>query len=263
MMTCSMPAATASSTAYWMIGLSTSGSISLGCALVAGRKRVPQPAAGKTALRTRIEPRGCGDGSGCVGRASIPPGPGAARQPAGSSDRSKRRTASLKAAGRSRFARCVAPASRTRRGSRAARANDRGRQPERQVVRAVEDQRRPVVGREPRREPLARPGPAGPARPPRDQKPPATIGSAIARREPRPEEPRVEAVETRAVDRGPSPAASARYGSVVGPDGLGGGAGEDEAADPLGRARRELHRDVAAERQADHDRPAVRGSPHR
>src|SRR5688572_19498843 len=35
-----------------MIGLSTSGSISLGCALVAGRNRVPRPAAGKTALRT-------------------------------------------------------------------------------------------------------------------------------------------------------------------------------------------------------------------
>ena len=58
MMTCSMPAATASSTAYWMIGLSTSGSISLGCALVAGRKRVPHPAAGKTAFRTRMEPQG-------------------------------------------------------------------------------------------------------------------------------------------------------------------------------------------------------------
>ncbi len=57
MMTCSIPAATASSTAYWMIGLSTSGSISFGCAFVAGRKRVPQPAAGKTAFRTRIEPR--------------------------------------------------------------------------------------------------------------------------------------------------------------------------------------------------------------
>ncbi len=65
MMTCSIPAATASSTAYWMIGLSTSGSISLGWALVAGRKRVPQPAAGKTALRTRIEPQelGCGRSS--------------------------------------------------------------------------------------------------------------------------------------------------------------------------------------------------------
>ena len=47
-----MPEATASSTPYWMIGLSTSGSISLGCALVAGRNRVPRPAAGKTALRT-------------------------------------------------------------------------------------------------------------------------------------------------------------------------------------------------------------------
>src|SRR5947207_12931077 len=34
-----------------MTGLSTRTSISLGCALVAGRKRVPRPAAGKTALR--------------------------------------------------------------------------------------------------------------------------------------------------------------------------------------------------------------------
>src|SRR5437762_11145509 len=48
----STPDATASSTPYWMIGLSTRGSISLGWALVAGRKRVPSPAAGKTALRT-------------------------------------------------------------------------------------------------------------------------------------------------------------------------------------------------------------------
>src|SRR5271170_1805854 len=35
-----------------MRGLSTSGNISLGCALVAGRNRVPRPAAGNTALRT-------------------------------------------------------------------------------------------------------------------------------------------------------------------------------------------------------------------
>src|SRR5271166_4777508 len=42
----------ASSTPYWISGLSTSGSISFGCAFVAGRKRVPSPAAGKTALRT-------------------------------------------------------------------------------------------------------------------------------------------------------------------------------------------------------------------
>src|SRR6266568_5483639 len=52
----SSPEATASSTTYWMMGLSTSGSISLGCALVAGRKRVPRPAAGKTALRIFIGP---------------------------------------------------------------------------------------------------------------------------------------------------------------------------------------------------------------
>src|SRR5437879_12839132 len=35
-----------------MTGLSTTGSISLGIALVAGRKRVPIPATGNTALRT-------------------------------------------------------------------------------------------------------------------------------------------------------------------------------------------------------------------
>ena len=34
-----------------MSGLSTKGSISLGEALVAGKNRVPRPAAGKTALR--------------------------------------------------------------------------------------------------------------------------------------------------------------------------------------------------------------------
>src|SRR5581483_3453967 len=45
------PAARASSTAYWMSGLSTTGNISFGLALVAGRKRVPRPATGKTAVR--------------------------------------------------------------------------------------------------------------------------------------------------------------------------------------------------------------------
>jgi len=49
-----MPAAMASSTAYWMSGLSTTGSISLGLALVAGRNRVPRPATGNTALRTAM-----------------------------------------------------------------------------------------------------------------------------------------------------------------------------------------------------------------
>src|SRR5512146_3053752 len=82
MITCSMPAATASSTAYWMTGLSTSGSISFGCAFVTGRKRVPQPAAGKTALRTRIGPH-------VRGWAGIRPGPsgpgrGYTRPPSGS-----------------------------------------------------------------------------------------------------------------------------------------------------------------------------------
>src|ERR1700680_541128 len=52
MITCSMPLAIASSTLYWMAGLSTNGSISFGIALVAGRKRVPRPAAVMIALRT-------------------------------------------------------------------------------------------------------------------------------------------------------------------------------------------------------------------
>src|SRR5215475_13834681 len=46
------PAASASSTAYWIKGLSTTGSISLGLALVAGRNRVPIPATGNTAIFT-------------------------------------------------------------------------------------------------------------------------------------------------------------------------------------------------------------------
>src|SRR2546427_8160667 len=52
MMISDRPEATASSTTYWIIGLSTRGSISFGCAFVAGRNRVPRPAAGKTPLRT-------------------------------------------------------------------------------------------------------------------------------------------------------------------------------------------------------------------
>src|SRR6266700_4544527 len=47
----STPAATASSTIYCNVGLSTSGNISLGITLLAGRTRVPRPATGNTALR--------------------------------------------------------------------------------------------------------------------------------------------------------------------------------------------------------------------
>src|SRR6185312_8212461 len=50
----SIPAATHSSTMSWMLGTSTSGSISLGIAFVAGRNRVPSPATGSTALRTFV-----------------------------------------------------------------------------------------------------------------------------------------------------------------------------------------------------------------
>jgi len=49
-----IPAAIASSDAYWIKGLSTMGNNSFGIALVAGRKRVPKPATGKTALRSAV-----------------------------------------------------------------------------------------------------------------------------------------------------------------------------------------------------------------
>src|SRR5260221_14140869 len=50
---CSMPASRASSTTIWMTGRSTMVSISFGTAFVAGRKRVPRPATGKTAFLIR------------------------------------------------------------------------------------------------------------------------------------------------------------------------------------------------------------------
>src|SRR5436309_6433752 len=52
----STPAATASSTIYCKVGLSTSGSISLGSTLLAGSTLVPSPATGNTALRIRMGP---------------------------------------------------------------------------------------------------------------------------------------------------------------------------------------------------------------
>src|SRR5262245_19768027 len=70
------PARTASSTTYWIAGLSRSGSISLGIALVAGRKRVPSPAAGMTAFRTFL---------------IAPPQRGAGVYPQGTPRRSRRR----------------------------------------------------------------------------------------------------------------------------------------------------------------------------
>ena len=47
-----IPAARASSIAYWIRGRSTKVMISFGIDLVAGRKRVPRPATGKTAVLT-------------------------------------------------------------------------------------------------------------------------------------------------------------------------------------------------------------------
>src|SRR5882672_232890 len=47
---CSMPFLTSSSTTYCTIGFRATGSISLGCDLVAGSSRVPTPATGTIAL---------------------------------------------------------------------------------------------------------------------------------------------------------------------------------------------------------------------
>ena len=47
-----------SSTTYWMTGRSTTSSISFGCAFVAGRKRVPKPAAGISAFIGNLSSRG-------------------------------------------------------------------------------------------------------------------------------------------------------------------------------------------------------------
>src|SRR5437660_864205 len=57
--TSSMPARAASSTTSWIAGTSITGSMTFGCAFVAGRNRVPSPAAGITAT---------GHGKGSKGR---------------------------------------------------------------------------------------------------------------------------------------------------------------------------------------------------
>src|SRR5262245_38885371 len=62
----SRPARAASSTTYWIAGVSTTGSISFGCAFVAGRHRVPTPAAGITAFVTfKGKPSSASGGSVC------------------------------------------------------------------------------------------------------------------------------------------------------------------------------------------------------
>ena len=148
MMTCSMPAATASSTAYWITGLSTRGSISLGCAFVAGRKRVPQPAAGKTALRTRIETSRAGNRVG----PSIPAGPHPALARVGpdmSATRQSRRR--RRSGGRRRQASASADASATRPRERpSAGRGSRGAGPDRMTTWR------------PRRRPRAHGSPPGP-----------------------------------------------------------------------------------------------------
>src|SRR6266446_8980657 len=72
--TCPAPAFTASSTISWMVGVSTMGSISFGTALVAGRNRVPRPAAGMTTLR-----KGCFMAAGKVAKGSDAGQPGYCR----------------------------------------------------------------------------------------------------------------------------------------------------------------------------------------
>src|SRR5262245_38074635 len=167
MMTCSMPAATASSTAYWMTGLSTSGSISFGCAFVAGRKRVPQPAAGKTALRTRIEPR-VRTGSGSVARGyhralsvpggALPPSRIGGRRMQRSGERPDGRDERLRLIERGEVGRpSDHDPSRVRRDT----GERRLCRPEEQVVFAVDQHARAGVGGETGPEAFADQGPQG------------------------------------------------------------------------------------------------------
>src|SRR5690625_2004353 len=82
-MNSSIPAALASSSAYWIKGLSTTGSISFGIDLVAGRKRVPRPATGNTALwiLLLIKPPVPGEAAGLKGPGSLASGCATSLQP--------------------------------------------------------------------------------------------------------------------------------------------------------------------------------------
>ena len=95
------PARAASSTMYSSAGLSTTGSSSFGTALVAGRKRVPRPAAGMTALVTGFGVEGTSWAN--LSRRGVPnpapvacdgrPGPSGPSAPAGSGARPAQRRA--------------------------------------------------------------------------------------------------------------------------------------------------------------------------
>ena len=267
MMTCSIPAATASSTAYWITGLSTRGSISFGWAFVAGRKRVPQPAAGKTALRTRIEPLGqvdrsrpvypspcrnprgppgcdgCGPGGRCVR--------GGRRIPS-----TKRATCPENARGWSRLERCMAQrdddtaALPTRCGPVVATGR------EHRVQRPVDDQDGRPQPAEPLQEPAAHQGPDR-ARP--TCGPEAAVDDRLGDRSavPEPEEPDVEQLEDalRQVLQDPGKDAERERHHA---EGLAGAARQHQARDAVRSRIRHLDRDEPAQREPDEDRPPGR-----
>src|SRR6185369_8944166 len=255
MITCSMPDATASSTAYWMTGLSTSGSISLGWAFVAGRKRVPHPAAGKTAFRTRMKPRSLTGTAVLRGyhRGRIRPTNGA--RPAQLARRGERPDDRAESLGLIEIREVCRPADQ-----RPARigcgVGERAlRRAEEQVVLAVDEERGSRVGGEQRPEPPADEGSQG------DD--PALEGESAfedrvgdRRWKSPPEEPAVDraqdAVRHDVEDRRESAKAERLQA-----DRVGGRAGDREAVDALRPAGGEGHRDVPAQRQADQDCPTV------
>ena len=275
MITCSMPAATASSTAYWITGLSTRGSISFGCAFVAGRKRVPQPAAGKTALRTRMKPLGRGNRVG----PSIPAGPHPTLAGAsGAWPRRDRRAADARQAA--------------------------GRRPGERVLRGLGDDpregRRPVEVREVERPPdddmaaaAGRGGPRVAARPEhgverpvddRDRRPQPAQALEVPAAEQRPDRARAGGRPEAALDDRPgdrAPVAGPEEREVqrpegarrqplhhrredperrgTGPDGLRRAAREHEPEHPVRVRLGGLDRDVPAEREADDEGATRRG----
>src|SRR5215467_3780816 len=122
---CSMPFCTSSSTTYCTMGLRATGSISLGCDLVAGSRRVPTPATGTIALLITsrlywIEGKEKANGrSGTAGRAAAQDRPhrsqvrrrsceaGCRAAPAAASGALLRRGADLGRGGRNRVRRAL------------------------------------------------------------------------------------------------------------------------------------------------------------
>ena len=207
--------------------------------------------------------RPCGRASnlgrcGLGGRRSIPPGPGRTGQAVSERSRANRRTRdALKAAGWSRFERCSGAGQPDASGIAGRRGEQRLRTGGRAGPSApLRIEGRAGIGGQPRARTAGRTGRAGRRRRRRTR--------TRRRRSARRSRPGSGCGRTSALSRSSAGPSKRLEGDGQGPvgqrpdaDRLGRRAGEDQAAHPLRIGRRELHRHVAAERQADHDRAAA------